>query len=96
MPLRGNSNSIYTYNIDYQLHNYRAGGVMVDMAIEDLLPEVTNMPSITIIMLNLDCKNTIFFYLQHFFKKNFNILHKFLNNKSSIQIKSSHNHSTIQ
>ena len=68
------------------------GGVMVDMAIEDLLPEVTNMPSITIIMLNLDCKN----YLQHFFKKNFNILHKFLNNKSSIQIKSSHNHSTIQ
>ena len=72
------------------------GGVMVDMAIEDLLPEVTNMPSITIIMLNLDCKNTIFFYLQHFFKKKFNILHKFLNNKSSIQIKSSHNHSTIQ
>lgn len=72
MPLRGNSNSIYTYNIDYQLHNYRAeGGVMVDMAIEDLLPEVTNMPSITIIMLNLDCKNTIFFLFATFFKKKF-------------------------
>ena len=75
MPLRGNSNSIYTYNIDYQLHNYRArGGVMVDMAIEDLLPEVTNMPSITIIMLNLDCKmqNYInFYYINIFFKKFF-------------------------
>lgn len=43
------------------------GGVMVDMAIEDLLPEVTNMPSITIIMLNLDCKNTIFFLFATFF-----------------------------
>ena len=40
---------------------------MVDMAIEDLLPEVTNMPSITIIMLNLDCKNTIFFLFATFF-----------------------------
>lgn len=69
MPLRGNSNSIYTYNIDYQLHNYRARGVMVDMAIKNLLPEVTNMPSITIIMLNLDCKNTIFFYFATFFLK---------------------------
>ncbi len=67
MPLRGNSNSKYTYNIDYQLHNYRTGGVMVEMAIEDLLPEVTNMPSITIIMLDLDCKNTIFFYFATFF-----------------------------